>query len=147
MTGCPILFRYGMSEWPFLLLLFIEEQPASWHMIFHFFRVPISRYKRSATVTSWNFGGFATPERTLIFDANDFDEKLPASWEWDIKRLATSFVLAARHNHLRSTDAKEMAFILTQSYRRHIIDFARMNLLDLWYMKFYVQAIRESRKA
>jgi len=94
-----------------------------------------------------NFGGFATPERTLIFDANDFDETLPASWEWDIKRLATSFVLAARHNHLKSTDAKEMAFILTQSYRRHIIDFARMNLLDLWYMKFDVQAIREKSKS
>ena len=94
-----------------------------------------------------NFGGFATPERTLIFDANDFDETLPATWEWDIKRLATSFVLAARHNNLKASDAKELAFIHAQSYRRHIIEFAQMTLLDLWYMKFDIQAIRDKSKS
>jgi len=94
-----------------------------------------------------NFGGFATPERTLIFDANDFDETLPASWEWDIKRLATSFVLAARHNCLKEAGAKEIAFILVQSYRRHIIEFEQMDLLDLWYMKFDVGSIRDQSKS
>lgn len=88
-----------------------------------------------------NFGGFATPERTLIFDANDFDETLPATWEWDVKRLATSFVLAARHNGLRNSAAKVMAFDFAQSYRRHMFDFSQLNLLDLWYMKFDMQSI------
>ena len=47
-----------------------------------------------------NFGGFATPERNIVFDINDFDETLPAPWEWDVKRLVASFVLAARSNGL-----------------------------------------------
>ncbi len=94
-----------------------------------------------------NFGGFATPERVLVFDANDFDETLPASWEWDIKRLATSFVLAARHNNLREADAKEMAFILAQSYRTHIIEYEQLHTLDLWYMKFDLQSIRNRVKS
>ncbi len=94
-----------------------------------------------------NFGGFATPERVLVFDANDFDETLPASWEWDVKRLATSFVLAARHNNLKEADAKEMAFILAQSYRTHIIEYGQLHTLDLWYMKFDLQSIRNRVKS
>lgn len=93
-----------------------------------------------------NFGGFATPERTLVFDANDFDETLPATWEWDIKRLATSFVLAARHNNLKEYQAKQLAFILAQSYRTHIIEYEQMSMLDLWYMKFDLQSIRDRSK-
>ncbi|MFX1703885.1 DUF2252 domain-containing protein [Chitinophaga sp. CC14] len=83
-----------------------------------------------------NFGGFATPERNLIFDANDFDETLPAPWEWDVKRLATSFVLAARHNNMRETDAQQMAVDMAMAYRTGMAEYARMNALDLWYMKF-----------
>lgn len=83
-----------------------------------------------------NFGGFATPERNLVFDANDFDETLPAPWEWDIKRLATSFVLAARHNSMRETDARQMAIDMAAAYREGITEYAQMNALDLWYMKF-----------
>lgn len=86
-----------------------------------------------------NFGGFATPERNLIFDANDFDETLPAPWEWDIKRLATSFVLAARHNNMRETDAKQMAIDLVLAYRTAMAEYVQMNTLDLWYMKFEMQ--------
>src|SRR3974390_1983219 len=56
-----------------------------------------------------NFGGFATPERKIIFDINDFDETLPAPWEWDVKRLATSLVIAARHLGLDYGEAAEMA--------------------------------------
>ncbi|WP_212002481.1 DUF2252 domain-containing protein [Chitinophaga sp. HK235] len=88
-----------------------------------------------------NFGGFATPERTLIFDANDFDETLPATWEWDVKRLATSFVLAARHNQLKETDARDMAIKVSTSYRHSMYEYSRMNTLDLWYMKFEMHAL------
>ena len=52
-----------------------------------------------------NFGGFATPERNIIFDINDFDETLPAPWEWDVKRLVASFVLAARSQGLSDQEA------------------------------------------
>ncbi|HEY9256972.1 DUF2252 domain-containing protein [Chitinophaga sp.] len=86
-----------------------------------------------------NFGGFATPERNLIFDANDFDETLPAPWEWDIKRLATSFVLAARHNNMRETDARQMAIDMASAYRLAMAEYVQMNTLDLWYMKFEMQ--------
>jgi uncharacterized protein (DUF2252 family) len=93
-----------------------------------------------------NFGGFATPERTLVFDANDFDETHPAPWEWDVKRLATSFVLAARNNGLKNGDGAAMAFALAQSYREHVLEFAKIPLLDLWYMKFDIETMRNNTK-
>jgi hypothetical protein len=80
-----------------------------------------------------NFGGFATPERRLIFDINDLDETLPAPWEWDVKRLAASFALAARANGLRDVDGRDAAVACARSYRRKMRDFAAMNLLDIWY--------------
>ena len=64
-----------------------------------------------------NFGAFATPERNVVFDINDFDETLPAPWEWDIKRLAVSFVLAARDNGLKPKFATEAAEAVVRSYR------------------------------
>lgn len=93
-----------------------------------------------------NFGGYATPERSLVFDLNDFDETHPASWEWDVKRLAASFVLAARDNKLKAHDDKEMAFTLVQSYRTHILEYEQMNKLDLWYMKFDLETIIQKTK-
>jgi len=93
-----------------------------------------------------NFGGYATPERTLIFDANDFDETLPASWEWDIKRLSTSFVLAARNNHLKEQDARDMAGMVINSYRTNMALFREMDTLDLWYMKFDLETIRSNTR-
>ncbi len=82
-----------------------------------------------------NFGGFATPERRLILDINDFDETLPAPWEWDIKRLVASFVLAARSNGLSDDDGRDAAIACTRSYRRKIRDFAAMDVLDVWYAR------------
>ena len=64
-----------------------------------------------------NFGGFATPERRLIFDVNDLDETLPAPWEWDVKRLVASFVLAARANGLSDRDGRDAAIACARSYR------------------------------
>jgi uncharacterized protein (DUF2252 family) len=80
-----------------------------------------------------NFGGFATPERNIAFDINDFDETLPAPWEWDVKRLATSCVVAGQHNGYNKGDASEMARRCVESYREHIDNFSRMTALERWY--------------
>jgi uncharacterized protein (DUF2252 family) len=82
-----------------------------------------------------NFGGFATPERNIIFDINDFDETLPAPWEWDLKRLAASFVLAARSLGLSDGKAREAAVACTHSYRTRLAEFCQMHPLDLWYAR------------
>ena len=83
-----------------------------------------------------NFGGFATPERQISFDMNDFDETLPAPWEWDLKRLATSFVLAGKSNKLRGKDTRAIVRELVSTYRTQMAEFARMNELDVWYSRF-----------
>lgn len=80
-----------------------------------------------------NFGLFATPERRLIFDINDFDETLPAPWEWDLKRLAASFVIAAQHVKFGKRDARDVAERVARSYRLHMADFAEMRVLERWY--------------
>lgn len=80
-----------------------------------------------------NFGGFATPERNIIFDINDFDETLPAPWEWDIKRLAASFVLAARANGLSDDDGCDAAIAATRSYRKRTAEYAKLSPLEVWY--------------
>jgi len=82
-----------------------------------------------------NFGGFATPERRLIFDINDLDETLPAPWEWDVKRLVASFVLAARSNGLSDANGRDAAVTAARSYRRKVRDFAAMDVLDVWYAR------------
>ncbi len=85
-----------------------------------------------------NFRGLATPERQVIFAINDLDETLPAPWEWDLKRLATSFVIACRDNGLSESAAKDAALSCVRSYREHMAEFAEMKVLDLWY--FAVEA-------
>jgi uncharacterized protein (DUF2252 family) len=70
-----------------------------------------------------NFGVYATPERRVIFDINDLDETLPAPWEWDLKRLAASFVLACRSNGLSEDDARDAALTCARSYRENLADF------------------------
>ena len=80
-----------------------------------------------------NFGGFATPERNIFFDINDFDETLPAPWEWDVKRLAASIVVAAHHINLPDSDAAKAATDAVCSYREHMADYASMRALDVWY--------------
>ena len=80
-----------------------------------------------------NFGVFASPERRLLFDINDFDETLPGPWEWDLKRLATSFVLVARLQGYDRAGAKEVTRAVVRSYREHMHEFAAMSPLDIWY--------------
>ena len=83
-----------------------------------------------------NFGGFATPERNIVFDINDFDETLPAPWEWDVKRLATSFVLAARNNKFSEKMARSSAVVCSEAYRTAMRRYSQMGPLELWYQKF-----------
>jgi uncharacterized protein (DUF2252 family) len=80
-----------------------------------------------------NFGGFTTPERHLIFDINDFDETLPAPWEWDVKRLAASFVIAGRNNKLKNSDCREAAATAVRTYRERMAELAAMPVLQAWY--------------
>ncbi|HEX6850802.1 MAG TPA: DUF2252 domain-containing protein [Candidatus Polarisedimenticolaceae bacterium] len=81
-----------------------------------------------------NFGGFATPERKVIFSINDLDETLQAPWEWDVKRLAASFVVASRDNALRDTVARDAAATCVRTYRESMAEFSRMKSLELWYV-------------
>lgn len=80
-----------------------------------------------------NFGGFATPERNIIFDINDFDETSPAPWEWDVKRLVASVALAARSISLSDSRARDCAVAAARSYREHMREFSRMEPLRVWY--------------
>src|SRR5579872_5969919 len=80
-----------------------------------------------------NFGGFATPERNIVFDINDFDETSPAPWEWDVKRLVASIVLAARSVGLSDSKGRDCAETAARSYREHMREFSRMDPLRVWY--------------
>ncbi len=90
-----------------------------------------------------NFGGFATPERRVILDINDLDETLPAPWEWDIKRLAASFVLASRANGHSEAQAREAALTCVQSYRMAMNKFGEMRVLDVWYSSLDLEKVLE----
>ncbi|MBI3407246.1 MAG: DUF2252 domain-containing protein [Planctomycetes bacterium] len=80
-----------------------------------------------------NFGAYATPERRVIFDVNDLDETLPAPWEWDLKRLAASFVLACRDNGFSTDVARDAVLACVRSYREHMAEYSKMRTLDVWY--------------
>jgi uncharacterized protein (DUF2252 family) len=86
-----------------------------------------------------NFGGFATPERNVIFDINDLDETLPAPWEWDLKRLAASVVIAGRDLALSESDSARAATATARTYRERMADYAFMRALDVWYDKIDVE--------
>ena len=80
-----------------------------------------------------NFGGFATPERQIVFDINDLDETLPAPWEWDIKRLTASVVIAGRYLRFSETEAAQAAQATVRSYREHMADYSSKRALEVWY--------------
>src|SRR6201995_3913954 len=77
-----------------------------------------------------NFGLFASPERTLVFDLNDFDETLPGPWEWDLKRLSVSMLIAGRSNDLRPVDQRRAVLECVASYRTAMASFATMTNLQ-----------------
>jgi len=90
-----------------------------------------------------NFGGFASPERVLVFDINDFDETFPGPWEWDVKRLGASLILAARDRSFSKTAADEAVRAAAASYRERMAEFAEMRVLDTWYAQVTIDAIKE----
>jgi uncharacterized protein (DUF2252 family) len=97
-----------------------------------------------------NFGVFASPERNLVFDINDFDETAPGPWEWDVKRLATSLEIAARSRDFSAKDRRGIVLASVTAYRRAMRDFADMDALDVWYAHADVdriQALAQTRLA
>jgi len=90
-----------------------------------------------------NFGFFATPERNLVFDINDFDETLPAPWEWDLKRLVVSFVIAGRDSDLSDRESKAAAINCARSYREHLREYSRLSPLEVWYTRIGVEQVIE----
>jgi uncharacterized protein (DUF2252 family) len=90
-----------------------------------------------------NFGGFASPERVLVFDINDFDETFPGPWEWDMKRLGASLVLAARDRSFPKSVADEAVRAAAASYRERMSEFAEMRVLDTWYAQIDIVALKE----
>ena len=118
---------------------------------------PFTFYRGSAAIMAWdlshtpttglrvqccgdahlsNFGVFAAPDRRLVFDLNDFDETLPAPFEWDVKRLVASFVVAARGNGHRPKEQRAAARAAAAAYRKTIAKAATMRFLDVWYTRF-----------
>ena len=91
-----------------------------------------------------NFGGFATAERKLIFDINDFDEVSFAPWEWDVKRLVASFFIAGQSNGFDPADCREAAWLAAQGYRQRMAEYAGMPTLQVWNDSFDLETIIEN---
>jgi uncharacterized protein (DUF2252 family) len=89
-----------------------------------------------------NFGAYASPERALLFDLNDFDETLPGPWEWDVKRLAASLVVAGRENGFEAPDCRDAARASAASYRQRMAEFSEMGELEVWYSRVGEEDIR-----
>ena len=90
-----------------------------------------------------NFGGFASPERELILDVNDFDETLPGPWEWDVKRLVASVEIAGRERGYHATELRKIVLETASEYHRSMHEFAAMSNLDLWYLHLDLAGIQE----
>lgn len=88
-----------------------------------------------------NYGGYATPERRLIFDVNDFDETLPGPWEWDVARLCASAPLLAKVRGFGKRVGEQAAFVAARAYRRHMRMLARLSPLDIWYSRVDVRGM------
>ncbi len=93
-----------------------------------------------------NFGGYASPERTLLFDLNDFDETLPGPFEYDLKRMAASFTIAARNNGFNESDARAATCASVAAYRTQMAEFAEMRTMDLWYARLSEQELMSGVK-
>ncbi len=88
-----------------------------------------------------NFGGFATPERRILFSINDLDETHPAPWEWDVKRLAASFVVACRDKSINDATAKDVVLSCLRSYREATVEYSHLRTLELWYSALWAKDI------
>ena len=91
-----------------------------------------------------NFGTFASPDRRLVFDLNDFDETAPGPWEWDVKRLAASFAIAGRENGFKAKQRREVVLTVVGNYREAMRGLASLSDLDVWYARLDVEALMAS---
>jgi uncharacterized protein (DUF2252 family) len=94
-----------------------------------------------------NFGWYGSPERDLVFDVNDFDETLPGSFEWDLKRMAASFAIASADNGFDGKDSRRSAAASVTAYRDEMSGYAQEGFLDLWYMQVSADQILDSLQA
>ena len=94
-----------------------------------------------------NFGAFASPERTLLFDLNDFDETLPGPFEYDVKRMAASFTIAARNNGFTHDDARAATLVSVAAYREAMAGFADMPTMDIWYARLSEEVLLSAVKS
>ena len=88
-----------------------------------------------------NFGAYASPERRLLFDINDLDETLPAPWEWDVKRLAASVVLACRNNGFSKRESRDAVLGCVRSYRERMAEYSEMRVLEMRYVSLDIEEI------
>lgn len=94
-----------------------------------------------------NFGAYASAERELVFDVNDFDETHPGPWEWDVKRLAASFETAGRDRGFSSSDRSDVVVTLAETYRLSMADFAGKTELEVWYARMGVEKLLAELKS
>jgi uncharacterized protein (DUF2252 family) len=136
-----IPIRYGrMLHSPFSFL-----RGAAAIMAYDLARTPTSgiRVQAGGDAHLMNFGGFATPERHLVFDVNDFDETLPAPWEWDLKRLAASVAVAGRYRGFSKRRNLAATMAAVAGYRTHMALYAPMHTLELWYQRIDASTVSE----
>jgi uncharacterized protein (DUF2252 family) len=136
--------RYGrMRQSPFA---FFRGSAAV--MAWDLSRTPVTaiRVQACGDCHAANFGGFASPERRLLFDINDFDETLLAPWEWDVKRLAASVVLASRELGMGHGRCGDAALAMAESYREHMREYAQMRGLEVWYSHMDAEVFIEEAK-
>ena len=131
--GCPTCFPSATGGWRSRPSRSTGARPSPWPPTSSGTPVSGIRVQACGDAHLCNFGGFATPERKIIFSINDLDETLPAPWEWDVKRLAPSFVVACRDNGLSEAVAKEAVLTCVRTYRESMAEFSEMKTLELWY--------------
>jgi uncharacterized protein (DUF2252 family) len=114
-------------------------------MAYDLARTPVSglRVQACGDAHLLNFGGFATPERHIVFDVNDFDETLPAPWEWDVKRLAASVMVAARYLKLSKANCVQATMASVTAYRESMAPYAEMGALERWYQRIDATDVAE----
>jgi uncharacterized protein (DUF2252 family) len=136
-----IPIRYGrMLHSPFSFL-----RGAAALMAYDLARTPVSgiHVQAGGDAHLMNFGGFATPERHLVFDVNDFDETLPAPWEWDLKRLAASVAVAGRYRGFSKRRTVAATLNAVTGYRTHMAVYGPMRALELWYQRIDASTVAE----
>ena len=131
--------RYGrMAESPFA---FFRGAAAVMAMDLNASPVTGIRVQATGDAHVGNFGKFASPERNLVFDINDFDETVPGPWEWDVKRLCASLHVVARQRGFSPAECDEVVLAAAREYRTRVAQYATWRMLDLWYERAEIKAV------